>query len=249
MEPVSRRSRPAKPALDRAGIVSAAVSVMGTEGLERATMRRLAEELDTGPASLYVYFANIAELHAAILDRLIEDVRVEARPRKASWESAVIRTLVEYTETLYAYPSLARSAMTLRPAGPNHVRLFDALLSGMRLGGIGRRAAAWGVDVLLATATATACEQSGRAESVDAAPDAHPLAEALSGAEDGSLPGLAWAESELFSGTEDQRLRWMFGMQLAGIAAMTEDTKAGVAAVSLDTGATGSRTATRRGRS
>ncbi|MEV8510654.1 hypothetical protein AB0368_38300 [Actinoplanes sp. NPDC051475] len=28
-------------------------------------MRRLAEELDTGPASLYVYVRNMAELHGA----------------------------------------------------------------------------------------------------------------------------------------------------------------------------------------
>ncbi|WP_282206420.1 TetR/AcrR family transcriptional regulator [Kitasatospora fiedleri] len=66
--PRSRRERPAKPALTRAGIVTAAVRLMEAEGLQRVTMRRLAQELDTGPASLYVYVANTAELHAAILE-------------------------------------------------------------------------------------------------------------------------------------------------------------------------------------
>ena len=73
-EPRSRRERPAKPALTRAGIVAAAVEVMRSEGLERVTMRRLAQELDTGPASLYVYVANTAELHAAVLDELLGDL-------------------------------------------------------------------------------------------------------------------------------------------------------------------------------
>ena len=75
--PVSRRDRPAKPPLSRAGAVAAAMQIMRDEGLERVTMRRLAAELDTGPASLYVYVHNMAELHGAILDELLADL---ARP-------------------------------------------------------------------------------------------------------------------------------------------------------------------------
>jgi AcrR family transcriptional regulator len=52
--PISRRERPAKPALTREGIVATALEVMRAEGLDRVTMRRLATELDTGAASLYV---------------------------------------------------------------------------------------------------------------------------------------------------------------------------------------------------
>lgn len=222
-EPISRRSRPAKPALNRARIVAAALHVMRSDGLERATMRRLAQELDTGPASLYVYFANTADLHSAILDQLVANVWVNARPRKATWESSVVQTLMEYTRTLYDYPSLARSAMTLRPSGPNHLRLFEGLLSAMRLGGIARRPAAWGVDILLQSATATACEHSGRAESVDAAQEQQPLATAMNDTAAGSHPGLTWAASELFSGTPEQRLEWSFRMQLAGITALSGD--------------------------
>ncbi|MFD6620080.1 TetR family transcriptional regulator, partial [Streptomyces albidoflavus] len=50
--PQSRRERPAKPALTREGIIDAAVLIMEEEGLQRVTMRRLAQALDTGPASL-----------------------------------------------------------------------------------------------------------------------------------------------------------------------------------------------------
>jgi len=71
---VSRRERPAKPALTREGIVAAAVAVMQAEGLDRVTMRRIANDLDTGPASLYVYVRNTAELHAAMLEELLSQV-------------------------------------------------------------------------------------------------------------------------------------------------------------------------------
>ena len=74
VRPVSRRERPSKPALTREGVVATAVELLRDEGLERVTMRRLADELDTGPASLYVYVRNTAELHAAILDELLGGV-------------------------------------------------------------------------------------------------------------------------------------------------------------------------------
>ena len=43
------------------------------------TMRRLADELDTGAASLYVYVRNTAELHAAVLDELLGSVELSRR--------------------------------------------------------------------------------------------------------------------------------------------------------------------------
>lgn len=54
--------------------MATAVEIMRGEGLGRVTMRRLAQELDTGPASQYVYFRNTAELHAAVLDELLGEV-------------------------------------------------------------------------------------------------------------------------------------------------------------------------------
>ena len=53
--PVSRRDRPAKPPLSREGVIAVSLRIMRDEGLEKVTMRRIAAELDTGPASLYVY--------------------------------------------------------------------------------------------------------------------------------------------------------------------------------------------------
>src|ERR1700679_1834347 len=81
--PRSRRERPAKPALTRVGIVATAIAIMRAEGLPKVTVRRLAQELDTGPASLYVYFRNTAELHAAILDELLGTI--PAPPAGRDW--------------------------------------------------------------------------------------------------------------------------------------------------------------------
>src|SRR3954447_2834936 len=108
-EPISRRERPAKPALSRRWIVDTAVRIMRAEGLRKVTMRRLAQELDTGPASLYVYVRNTAELHAAVLDELLGTVG--PAPTEGSWRERLERVLTAYTAMLFEHPSLARSAL------------------------------------------------------------------------------------------------------------------------------------------
>ncbi len=84
--PSSRRNRPAKPALTREGIVSTAVEILRSEGLQKLTMRRLALELDTGPASMYVYVRNTVELHAAVLDELLGVVDL-AENSSGTWQA------------------------------------------------------------------------------------------------------------------------------------------------------------------
>ena len=68
MESVSRprstRDRPAKAPLSEDVILDTALRLVKEEGLEAVTMRRIATELDTGPASLYVYISGRQELRA-----------------------------------------------------------------------------------------------------------------------------------------------------------------------------------------
>src|SRR6202161_2258205 len=118
-EPRSRRDRPARPPLPRAGIVTAAVAIMRAEGLPKVTVRRLAQELDTGPASLYVYFRNTAELDAAILDELLGTL--PERAAGGDGRDRLERILTDYTVLLFEHPSLARSALVSRPSGEHYV--------------------------------------------------------------------------------------------------------------------------------
>jgi len=201
--------------------VAVAVRIMREEGLERVTMRRLASELDTGPASLYVYVQNMAELHGAILDELLADLPLPG-PGGAGrrWRGEVVALLTAYTRLLIAHPSLARSVLALRPSGPHYVRLIDSLLGLLHEGGVPVAQAAWGVDLLLQHGTATAAEQGTRDEAVDAAREHDALVGALREAAEGDHPNIARAAGELFSGTGAQRLSWMFDVLIAGIEAV-----------------------------
>jgi AcrR family transcriptional regulator len=215
--PVSRRDRPAKTPLSREAVVAAGMRIMREEGLERLTMRRLAGELDTGAASLYVYVDNMAELHGALLDELLGDV---ALPPVAAegWRAAVVGLLSDYTRMLWGYPSLARSVLALHPSGPHYLSLVDRLLGLLTAGGVPAPAAAWGVDPLLQLATATAAEQGTRQESADAAGEQQHLAAAVREARPEDYPNIVAARDDLFSGTGEQRLRWYFECLLTGLA-------------------------------
>ncbi|MFI9422806.1 TetR/AcrR family transcriptional regulator [Streptomyces achromogenes] len=209
--PRSRRERPAKPALTREGIVAAAVAILRAEGLRKVTMRRLAQELDTGPASLYVYVRNTDELHAAVLDELLGTIG--PAPAEGGWRERLERVLTRYTAMLLEHPSLARSALTARPSGPHYLRLIETLLGLLREGGVPGDQAAWGVDLLLQHATATAAEHAG--EESPAAWEA--TARALREAPATTHPHIAADPGALLSGTPEARLSWAFQTLVTGI--------------------------------
>ncbi|MFC9650775.1 TetR/AcrR family transcriptional regulator [Streptomyces sp. NPDC056937] len=221
--PRSRRERPAKPALTYEGIVATAVRLMESEGLQRVTMRRLAQELDTGPASLYVYVANTAELHAAILEELLGAVDLSPAAGKGAagegdWRERLARLLGSYTHVLFAHPSLAHSALIARPSGPNYLALVEAVLALLHEGGVPDAQAAWGVDVLLQVATANAAEHSTRDRTAGAEAEHHALVAALRDASPGTHPRIAALGGDLTSGAPEQRLAWTFRMVINGTA-------------------------------
>lgn len=210
----SRRERPAKPALSRDGIVATAVGVMRSEGLGKVTMRRLAQELDTGPASLYVYVANTAELHAAILDELLGTLHVADG---GDWRERLEGLLTSYTDTLFEHPGLARAALMIRPSGTHYIRLVESLLALLDEGGVPPGQAAWGVDVLLQYATATAAEQATRDQSAHTQAEWDSLTGALRGTSGRTHPHIAGLAAQLVSGTAEQRMSWGIATLINGI--------------------------------
>jgi AcrR family transcriptional regulator len=212
----SRRERPAKPALTRSGIIATAVEIMRAEGLERVTMRRLAQELDTGPASLYVYVRNTAELHAAILDELLGEVDLTPLAAAGDWRDRLVRVLTSYTVVLFEHPGLARSALVARPSGRRYLDLLEVLLALLSEGGVPAERAAWAVDLLVQFATATAAEQATRDHAVDAQDEEDALVVALRGASSQTHPHLAALGLQLMSGPGEARLTWGFHVLING---------------------------------
>jgi AcrR family transcriptional regulator len=214
MPAVSRRERPAKPALTLAGIIATAVGVLRAEGLDKVTMRRLAVELDTGAASLYVYVRNTAELHAAVLDELLGEVELSA---DGPWRERLVAILDSYSAVLFRYPSLARSALVTWPSGPHFLAVMEALLAALDDGLIPGDRAAWAVDLLLLHVTASAVEHSTRRENPGADDEWNALTATVRGASPERFPHLAALGQELMSGPGGARRSWAFDVLINGV--------------------------------
>ncbi|MFE0208662.1 TetR/AcrR family transcriptional regulator [Streptomyces sp. NPDC058985] len=229
-EPVSRRERPAKPALSRRGIVDTALRIMRAEGLEKVTMRRLAQELDTGPASLYVYVANTAELHAAVLDALLGEVDLTGRGGNADgkdWRGRLRAVMTSYTLVLFEHPQLARSALVTRPSGENYLRLVERVLDLLSHSGAGREQVAWGVDKLIQDATATAAEQGTREHDPHSEDDWSAAVGVLHAVDETTHPAISAHIPHLVSGTAEDRMRWSFDVLVNGITGTPVPGRAG----------------------
>jgi AcrR family transcriptional regulator len=158
--PRSRRARPAKPALSREAIVDAALAIVREEGIDALTMRRLAQSLDTGPASLYVYVANRDELWDLVFDEAIGSIETEPTD-PARWREQVHALAGRMVSMMVVeYPGMARMAMARIPVGDNALRVNESMLSLLKAGGVGDQAAAYAADLLSMYVTAIAYEQS-----------------------------------------------------------------------------------------
>jgi AcrR family transcriptional regulator len=160
VSPRSRRDRPAKPALSREAIVDAALAIVREEGLDALSMRRLAQALDTGPASLYVYVANRDELWELLFDAALATVKTEPTD-PGRWREQLHELAARIVQMMAVeYPGMARLGMTHIPVGDNSLRVAESMLSLLKAGGVSDQAAAYAVDLIGSYTTAIAYEQS-----------------------------------------------------------------------------------------
>jgi len=158
--PRSRRDRPAKPALSREGIVEAGLEIVREEGIDALTMRRLAQALDTGPASLYVYVANRGELWELLFDAAIAAVEIEPTDPER-WREQLHGLAARCVDLMAVqYPGIAKLAMMHIPSGENAMRITESLLSLLKAGGVEDQAAAYAADLVTTYINAIAYEHS-----------------------------------------------------------------------------------------
>jgi AcrR family transcriptional regulator len=158
--PRSRRDRPAKPALSRESIVAAALAIAREEGIDALSMRRLAQALDTGPASLYVYVANQAELWELLFDAALGFVETEPTD-PARWRAQLHGLAGRIVHTMAVeFPGMARLALSHIPVGDNSLRVAESMLSLLKAGDVSDQAAAYAMDLITSYINAIAYERS-----------------------------------------------------------------------------------------
>jgi AcrR family transcriptional regulator len=157
---VSRRPKPSprRTGLSVESIVGAAISVLDEAGVAGLSMRRVADRLGTGAASLYAYVSGRDELLELVFDELLGRVELP-EPDPETWREQIHQMADELLETLTAHRDAALAGLGRIPTSPKALAGADALAGVLRAGGLSDRTVALGLDQLLLYVCACAFER------------------------------------------------------------------------------------------
>ena len=195
--------------------------VADSEGLDAVTMRRVAQELDTGPASLYVYVSNRRHLLDLLLDEVMAEISV---PAEGAWQERLIGLLESSVTTLGKRRGLALVALGTIPTGQRAMTVQERVLGLLREGGLSDAAIAWAVDLLALLVTASAVEASifdvRLAEGEAQEEVLQRVNDALAALPSDQFPLVALLRPLMLTGSGDDRFRWWIEVILSGLAAV-----------------------------
>ena len=205
------------PRLSRERILAAALEVVEREGLDALSMRRLAQELDVWPMSVYRYFRDKDELLDAVASSAAESAVL---PRgRASWRAQMRELLHEARRAVGADPSGLASRLPRAILAPGLLRISDAGLAILDRAGFAKQDAASAWRALLSYTFGFAMS-SPAADPADAA---RRTRAAIAGLAEDEYPALSGAADELAAvlGGEDEFDRGLDRI-LDGMAATLE---------------------------
>ncbi|TYC24985.1 TetR family transcriptional regulator [Micromonospora sp. MP36] len=161
------RTRAVKQPLSQTAVVDAALAVINREGLGGLSMRRVAQELGTGPASLYAHVSGKEELLELLVDRASAEISVP-EPDPQRWAEQ-IRDVAWQAYRVYAtHTNLALASLATIPSGPNALRVTEGMLAILLAGGVPPPQAAWFLDRLFLYIAGDAYEGALYAEKIRA---------------------------------------------------------------------------------
>lgn len=130
-------------------IVEVASALVDAEGTEAVTMRRIAGELGTGPASLYAHVSGRDEVLARVYELAMVEI-ADAVPDlgDASWQEALRAWAIASYQVFGRHQDLARISFADVPTGPRSFDLVEQMLALMIGQGVPPRVAALALDQL-----------------------------------------------------------------------------------------------------
>jgi AcrR family transcriptional regulator len=206
--------------LSQAAIVDAALKIVDADGVSAVSMRRVADALGTGAASLYQHVSGKDELLDLVLDRVAGEVELPAAPDPERWQEQLRELMTGSWRALRAHPGIASVAIANIPTGPNALAMTEALLGILRAGRLPPQACAWATDNLYKFVTADAFEESiylARGQSEEDDPFAH-LQAYFASLPAERFPHLTSMFDELMAGDSEERFAFGLDLMIRGLA-------------------------------
>ncbi|MGH3712747.1 MAG: TetR/AcrR family transcriptional regulator [Micromonosporaceae bacterium] len=209
------RAAAVRPVLSQDGIVEAALRLLDTEGLDAISMRRVAQELGTGVASLYVHVAHKEQLLQLLLDRIYGEVSVPA-PDPARWQEQLKEFARELRGVLRRHRDIAKITFGPMPVGPKFVVVMEDFLALLDAGGVPPKVAAATGDILSLYAQAFALEESA-SYSEGAKQDGQQIRDYLTSLPPQRFPHLLGLVSMMSDDNADERFELGLDLLVRGI--------------------------------
>ena len=164
-----RQARRRKEPISRDAIVAAAVRLLDREGLAALSMRRLAEELGTGAASLYWHVGSKDGLLDLVLDQIIGENQVPD-PDPPRWREQLKDVARDQRRISLRHPYVVRISIGRIPMGPNALQFSERVLAILRAGGLPPHLAVQGYLLLIATVNGFTVDETGVEDAPGGAP-------------------------------------------------------------------------------
>jgi AcrR family transcriptional regulator len=223
-----RSSRRRRDPLTREAIVATALRVLDRDGLDGFSMRRVAEELDTGAASLYWHVGSKDGLLDLVLEEVIgEQVNEVPDPDPERWQEQFKQVARVMRQAIRRHRDIVEISIGRVPMGPNALRLSERVLAILRAGGVPDELAVQSYLLMFSVVNGFTMDEGGyEAEVAAGAPPLEESAEMV-GSYLSSLPGdeflnLTEVADHFANPDQDARFELLLDLFVEGLARRAE---------------------------
>jgi len=202
-------------ALSRDKIVDAALALLEREGMQGISMRKLAQELDAGAATLYWHVGDKEQLLGLMLDRIVGE-NVIPDPDPEHWREQVKDLARATRKLLKSRRDAAQLSMGRIPAGPNALPVLERYLAVLSAAALPAQVTAYAADMFSLYVGAFAYEESMPA------PDVEQMRGIFSSLPPDDFPILSGLADELVAGDLDERFEWALELLVRGLESLRD---------------------------
>jgi len=213
-----RRRQP----LSRDAIVEAAIKILDAEGVDALTVRRLADELGTGPATLYWHVNGKEELGELVYDRIMGDIELP-EPDPSRWQEQLKQLARDAYRVLRSHNDAARLSLGRVPVGPNMLGVMEWSLGLLLAAGVSPPVASYIGDLVGRYIDASVLEDTtGPTDETAVAM----LRDYFTNLPVERFPNLAAAASAMFEPDDQDRFELGLDILMRGIETYTQSKRA-----------------------
>ena len=200
--------------LTRDAIVDAALALLEREGLQGVSMRKLAQELGSGAASLYWHVGDKEELLSLMLDRIVGESEVPD-PDPEHWQEQVKEMLRAMRRQMLQRRDAAQLSLGRVPTGPNSLPVMERTLAVLHAAGLPPRVTSYAADMFALFVGGFAFE-----ESMPRANDPQAFGEYIASLPPEQFPTLTALAGDLTEGGADERFEFAIDLLVKGLEAV-----------------------------